>query len=340
VVEHLVGLQSQSPRAAYVGLWTRLSGFRAERLEELMLERRAVRIALMRSTVHLVSARDCLPLRRLTQPAIARTSRHTKHRRDAGVDDGELAAAGRELMADHRRTFSELGELLHERWPGCPADALAMGVRELVPLVQVPPRGLWGRSGPIAHTSIEAWLGARPATPPMTIDDLVRRYLAAFGPASVMDVQAWCGLTRLAEVLDRLRPTLVTLRDETGRELFDLPGASRPEPDTPAPPRFLYDFENLLLSYADRSRVVRPGLARSITARTQESLSTFLLDGLVSGLWAVQRERAGATLVVTPFRRLTAGERRALSDEGAGLLAFAAADSTERDIRFGPVSPP
>jgi hypothetical protein len=174
----------------------------------------------------------------------------------------------------------------------------------------------------------------------MTIDDMVRRYLAGFGPASVMDVQAWCGLTRLGEVLDRLRPTLVTFRDETDRELFDLPGAPRPDADTPAPPRFLYDFENLLLSYADRSRVVRPGLARSITARTQESLSTFLLDGLVSGLWAVQRERAGATLVLTPFRPLTADERRALSDEGAGLLAFAAADSTGRDIQFGSVSPP
>ena len=340
MVEHLVGLQAQTPHTAYVGLWDRIEAFTPDQLADRLVDRSVVRMALMRGTIHLVTARDAWGLRPLIQPVLDRVQRGQFDKRLVGIDRDELVAAGRAFVDERPRTFKELGDHLLERWPGRDRTAMEQAIRTAVPLVQVPPRGLWGRSGPIAHTSIEAWLGARPATPPMTIDDLVRRYLAAFGPASVMDVQAWCGLTRLAEVLDRLRPTLVRLHDETGRELFDLPGASRPEPDTPAPPRFLYDFENLLLSYADRSRVVRPGLARSITARTQESLSTFLLDGLVSGLWAVQRERAGATLVVTPFRRLTAGERRALSDEGAGLLAFAAADSTERDIRFGPVSPP
>jgi hypothetical protein len=178
-----------------------------------------------------------------------------------------------------------------------------------------------------------------PPETPITIDDLVRRYLAAFGPASVMDVQAWCGLTRLAEVVERLRPTLVTF-GQTDRELFDLPGAPRPDADTPAPPRFLYDFENVLLSYADRSRVVRPGLARSITARTQESLSTFILDGprlrpVGRAARACGRD-AGADAVPA------ADGGRATGPVGRGrrLLAFAAADSTGRDIRFGPVSPP
>jgi hypothetical protein len=297
-------------------------------------------MALMRGTIHLVTAHDAWGLRPLVQPALDRVQRGQFDKRLTGIDRGALVAAGRAFVDDRPRTFKELGDHLLERWPDRDRAAMEQAIRTSVPLVQVPPRGLWGRSGPIAHTSIEAWLGAAPASSPMTIDDLVRRYLAAFGPASAMDVQAWCGLTLLAEVLDRLRPALMTFRDETGRELFDLPEAPRPDPEIPAPPRFLYDFDNLLLSYADRSRVLRPGLARSITARTQESLSTFIVDGVVSGLWAVQRERTSATLVITPFRALKAGERRALSDEGVGLLAFAAADSTERDIRFAPVSPP
>jgi hypothetical protein len=149
-----------------------------------------------------------------------------------------------------------------------------------------------------------------------------------------MDAQAWCGLTRLREVFERLRPGLATFRDEAGRELFDLPDAPRPDPDTPAPPRFLYDFENLLLSYADRSRAIDPALTQRLIARTNESLSTYTLDGFVAGLWAIQRQRGGATLVLTPFRRPSVAERDALAAEGLGLLAFAAAEAPDRDVRF------
>lgn len=340
MVEHLVGLQAQTPHTAYIGLWDRIEGFTPDQLADRLVDRSVVRMALMRGTIHLVTARDAWGLRPLVQPVLDRVQRGQFDKRLDGIDRDALVATGLAFVDERPRTFKELGDHLLERWPDRDRTAMEQAIRTAVPLVQVPPRGLWGRSGPIAHTSMEAWLGAPRVASPMTVDDLVRRYLAAFGPASVMDVQAWCGLTRLSAVLDRLRPTLVTFRDETGRELFDLPDAPRPDPDVPAPPRFLYDFENLLLSYADRSRVVRPGLARSITARTQESLSTFILDGLVSGLWAVQRDRGSATLVVTPFRPLTASERQGLSDEGLGLLAFAAADSTGRDIRFAPVSPP
>ena len=162
---------------------------------------------------------------------------------------------------------------------------------------------------------------------------MVTRYLAAFGPASVMDAQAWCGLTKLSGVFERLRPELVTFRDEGGRELFDLPDAPRPDPDTTAPPRFLYDFENMLLSYADRSRAIDPEIVRGFE-RTQESLSTFTLDGFVAGIWGVQRERGRATLTITPLGQLSKAHATALTDEGSGLLAFLAADATDRDIRF------
>jgi len=162
----------------------------------------------------------------------------------------------------------------------------------------------------------------------------VLRYLGAFGPASVMDAQTWSGLTKLRAVFEGLRPGLATFRDESGRELFDLPDAPRPDPDTPAPPRFLYDFENLLLSHADRSRVISPGLARALASRTQASLSTFTLDGFVAGRWRIERERSRATLLVTPIDRLSRRDAADVTEEGVRLLAFAAADAATHDVRI------
>ncbi len=211
----------------------------------------------MRNTVHLVSARDCLQLRPLVQPVIDRGFYTNRAHREGleGVDIEALSAAGRALLEERPRTAKELGELLRERWPERDPASLARAIRHLVPLVQVPPRGVWGKSGPAAHTTAEAWL-SHPLDPGLSLEELVIRYLGTFGPASVKDVQAWSGLTRLGEVVDRLRPRLLSFRDERGRELFDLPDAPRPDPDTPAPPRFLPNFDNLILSHADRTRVV------------------------------------------------------------------------------------
>ncbi len=336
-LEHLVGMQAQTPHTAYVGLWTRLEGFRGDDLSTLLLDRSVVRMALMRGTIHLVTAADAWGIRPLVQPVMDRVQKSQFGRRLAGVDLDEVVAMGRVFVDEQPRTFKALGDHLLTRWPDRDRFGLEQAVRTGVPLVQVPPRGLWGRSGPIAHTSIEAWLGEPPAELP-AIDALVTRYVGAFGPSSVMDAQAWCGLTRLGEVFERLRPSLITFRDESGRELFDRPDAPRPDPDSPAPPRFLYDFENMLLSYADRSRVIAPELVRGLE-RTQESLSTFTLDGFVAGIWGVERERGRAALTITPLARLSKAEMTALSDEGAGLLAFLAADVTRRDIRFAAPRP-
>jgi len=331
-LEHLVGMQAQTPHTAYVGLWTRLVDFRSEQLSERIADRSAVRMALMRGTIHLVTARDAWGLRPIVQPVMDRVQKSQFGKRLAGVDLDEVVAMGRAFVDEQPRTFKALGDHLLTRWPDRDRFGLEQAVRTGVPLVQVPPRGLWGRSGPIAHTSIEAWLGEPPATLP-SIDTVVTRYVAAFGPVTVMDAQAWCGLTKLGAVFERLRPSLITFRDEAGRELFDLPDGPRPDPDMPAPPRFLYDFENLLLSYADRSRIIAPETVRGIE-RTRESLSTFTLDGFVAGIWGVQRERERATLTITPFTPLSKADATALADEGSGLLAFLGADATERDIRF------
>ena len=332
-IEHLVGLQAQTPHTAYTGLWTRLDGFRPQELSDLLVERRVVRLALMRGTIHMVTARDAWGLRPLIQPVLDRTQRGQFGRRLEGVDMDAVVAMGRAFVETEPRTFRALGDHLLTRWPERDRFGLEQAVRTGVPLIQVPPRGLWGRSGPIAHTSIDAWLGEPPGKA-FTLGSMVRRYLGAFGPASVMDAQAWCGLTKLGQTFEALRSGLEVFGDERGREMFDLPDAPRPDPDTPAPPRFLYDFDNMLLSYADRSRALPPELARGIDTRTQESLSTFTLDGFVTGIWRVDHARGVATLVISPVRTLSKGEASALSDEGNGLLAFLAAEATDRDVRI------
>lgn len=339
VVEHLVGLQAQTPHTAYVGLWSRIAGFRPAEVSALMLSRDLVRIALLRSTIFLVTARDAWALRPLIQVVHDRMLQGQFGRRLDGLDRAAVLAAGRAHLEDEPRTFKALGDHLGARWPGRDRLALEILVRTGVPLVQVPPRGLWGRSGAVKHTSIEAWLGDRPADW-LTVDALVLRYLRAFGPASVMDAQMWCGLTKLREVFERLRPGLVVFRDEQGRELFDLPDAPRPDPDTISPVRFLYDYENMLLSYADRSRAIDPERVRGIAARQNESISTFLIDGFVAGTWKLERERDRANLVIRPLVPLSRQAERAVIDEGAALVDFLAGDAAVRDVVIGPAWPP
>jgi hypothetical protein len=332
-VERLAGMQSQAPDPPYVGLWTRLEGFRPDDLARLVEERAVVRIALMRSTIHLVTARDCLALRPLLQPVLDRAFRGAYGRRLEGMDTAALADAARTLVEERPRTFAGIGAALGERWPDRDPAALSAAARTLLPLVQVPPRGLWGRSGPAAHTTAEAWLG-RPLDPEYRVDDVVLRYLAAFGPASVADVQTWSGLTRLKEVVERLRPGLLAFRDEEGRELFDLPDAPRPDPETPAPARFIAEWDNVLLSHADRSRIVAGVHRGRIFTVNGVMPGTILVDGFVAGTWKMERSRGAATLRVEPFAPLAADDEAALAAEGERLLAFAAAHAPNREVRF------
>ncbi|TWF78740.1 winged helix DNA-binding protein [Pseudonocardia hierapolitana] len=321
VVEHLVGLQAQTPHTWYVGLWSRIARFRPEAAADRLADRTLVRIALMRSTIHLVTAADAHGLRAAVQPVLDRDLLHNQLHGAAvrGLDLEEVVAAARPLLAEKARTSRELGGLLQARWPDRPAAGLAYAVRNRLPLVQVPPRGLWGRSGPIAHTSTEAWLGEGPGFSPET---LVLRYLAAFGPATVADVQTWSGLTLLREVMTPMRSRLHVFRDEHGRELYDLPDAPRPDPDTPAPVRFLYDFDNLLLSHADRTRVCTDEFRRAFVRRSGPVPGAVLVDGFTAAHWTLTRDRDGATLEVHPHRPLTPDEAAAVEAEATGVLAF------------------
>jgi hypothetical protein len=333
-IERLAGMQSQAPNAPYVGLWTRLAEFRPAELAQLMTERAVVRTHLMRNTVHLVTARDCLAAGGLFRDLHARRFASSPFAAAlAGVDLPALLAAGQALLAEEPRTRAELGRLLGERWPAQDPASLAYAVTHLTPTVQVPPRGIWGRTGPAAFTTVEAWLGG-PPPPSRSPDGLVLRYLAAYGPATVRDVQAWCGLTRLAEVAERLRPRLRAFRGPDGGELLDLPDAPRPDPDTPAPPRFLPEYDNVLLSHADRARII-PGRRRvPLPPGLGGTGGTVLIGGLWQGTWKLAAGRGGAALRVEPFTRLSGGQAAEVTAEGARLLAFAAPGVDAGDIQI------
>jgi hypothetical protein len=330
-IEHLAGMQAQAPKAPFVGLWTRLAGFRHEELSGLVSSRSAVRAALMRRTLHLVTARDCLAMRPLLQPVLESGYWASPFaRRINGMDVDALLRAGRALLEERPRTRVELGRELATRWPDRDPEALAYTVSYLVPLVQVPPRGTWTGAGQATWTTMRAWLGGR--SDPMPPDELMVRYLGAFGPATVLDVQAWSGLTRLGEVAARLGDRLRRFRDEDGRELLDLPEAPRPDPDTPAPPRFLPEYDNLLLSHGDRSRVVPDGQPIPLYPGNGGTRGELLVDGMWRANWAVSRVGGAATLTVEPFRRLSKRDAAAVSREGLRLLGFVAPDSAH-DVR-------
>ena len=334
VVEHLVGMQAQVPTDPYIALWGRLEDFRHEELGGLIRSHAAVRGSLMRATLHLVTARDYPPLRSLMAPVLERNFRSGSPfgRLLAGVDVDAVRAAGRELLRERPRSTTELGTALRERWADRDVQPLAYAVQLLEPTVQIAPRGVWGASKRTTWALAEDWLGTR-VDVDASIDDLVFRYLGAFGPASAMDMQAWSGLTRLREVFDRLRPRLVTFADERGREVFDLPQAPRPDPETAAPPRFLPQYDNVLLGHDDRSRFVSDA-DRWAFSVDSAYWSAFLVDGSVAGAWRLQREREVATMILRPTVGLSRDERIGLEAEGERLLELIAEDASGRHLRF------
>ncbi|MBV9450214.1 MAG: AlkZ family DNA glycosylase [Streptosporangiaceae bacterium] len=313
-IEHLAGMQSQAPLAPYLGLWTRLRDFAPDELSALTEQRQVVRLHLMRNTVHLVSARDCLDWRALFYPLHAADfSAHFRHGTQ-GVDRDALLRQAERLLAERPRTRTELGKLLAEHWPGADPSALAYAATHHIALCQVPPRGIWGKTGPAVWAPVESQLGARLRSVP--VDALVLRYLGAFGPASVADIQLWSGLTRLREVTERL--ALRTFRGEAGQLLYDLPAALRPPEDMPAPPRFLPAYDNLLLSHKDRTRLIPGNRPVPLPPGNGATAGTFLVDGMWQGTWQI-RDR---TLRLQPFTRLRRADRDALLTEAARLCAF------------------
>jgi len=329
-------MQAQAPFPPYFGLWTRLEDFEPRELVELIESRKAVRLSLMRSTIHLVTAEDAIRLRPVLQSVQERAFYFGSRHGPAldGLDMKAILRFSRKLVEEQPLTFTGLGRLLEKHFPGRPVDSLGYASRTHFAMIQVPPRGIWGKSGQPAHTTIEKWLG-RSTGKDTKPDDMILRYIAAFGPAGVRDAQAWSGLSKLGDVFERVRPKLVTFRDETGRELFDLPNAPRPDEDIKVPVRFLPEYDNILLSHADRTRIISDVDRKQLFFGGGVVTSTILVDGFVHGTWRIARKGKTATLEISPYRPLLKKDIAALTSEGKRLLAFAAPEMIH-SVHFRP----
>ena len=330
VVELLVGMQAQEPIDPYVGLWTRIDGFDPSELSDAIEERKAVRMGLLRGTLHLVTARDALAQYPILADVMTRSWRSSPFATQlVGVDLDAVLARARALLEERPMTPSELGVAMAPGWPDRDAPSLAYAARFMLPLVQVPPRGLWGRTSRPTNTTAEAWLAA-PMAPDPSIDDLLLRYLAAFGPASVADMRVWSWLTGLREVVERLRPRLRTFRDEGGRELFDVEDGVIADPDLAVPIRFLPQYDNVFLSHDDRSRILVGG----VKVEDLVWKGGVLIDGYVGAAWRIRREKKAATMTVTLYVPVTGVQRGEIEAEGERLFSFLAADADPRKIQL------
>ncbi|MFI7445860.1 winged helix DNA-binding domain-containing protein [Nonomuraea sp. NPDC049714] len=322
-VGHLCGLQAQEPQEPFVGLWSRLRAFDPAVLSDLLIRRSVVRTHLMRRTVHLVTAEDVLAWRSRHDAMLRQRVLGVYRDELAGVDLDELAAAGRALLADGEpRSMSQVARELAGRWPAPGPRALGeMVIAALVPVAQLPPRGVWRARAGVRNVPLSSWLGREIDPPSPDGSDpvgeaLVRRYLAAFGPAASADLRAWCGLAGLPGAVAAIRDELVTFRDERGRELLDLPDAPRPDPGTPAPVRFLPAFDNVILGYHDRGRIIDQAHRGLSVAGAR----VVLVDGRVAATWTV--ETGTGTVTVAPLRTFSRTDRDAVAEQGRALASF------------------
>jgi Winged helix DNA-binding domain len=333
VIERLAGLQAQWPMPPFVGLWTRVDGFRRDDLTKLLHARDAVRATTMRGTIHVVSARDYLATRGPVVPVLERGMRSILQTRGAKLDVDRVTKEATAMLAKGPATFERIRDHLASLHPKADERAMGYAVRMRVPLVMVPTGAPWAFPADAEFALAEAWIGKKVNAS----DDprpLLLRYLSAFGPATVTDMQTWSGLQGLAKVVDTMRDQLVARPGPRGRELFDLPGAPNPGDDVPAPPRFLPAFDNLLLAHADRSRVLADEHKKLAFASGLRVEPTFLVDGMVAGTWKVARKKAAASLTVTPFAALAKADRRALTAEADALVRFLEPDASSFAVAF------
>jgi len=330
MVAYLVGMQAQIPLAPYTGLWTRIAGFDPAAVGRMVAQRDLVRLPVMRGTLHLVTAEDALAIRPIVQPVLTRALMQSSPygRAVEGIDIDELVAVGRSIVEERPMSVSELGRALHARWPQYQPMDLAYSVQYRTGLVQLPPRGVWGKAGVARLTTTTSFLGL-PESTETEADELVMRYIAAFGPASPRDAQAWSGLAGMPLVFERLRPRLRAFRDQQGREIFDITDATYPDEDEPAPVRFLPDYDNVCLGHADRTRIV------SDADRKRAGIGTavLLVHGFARATWKLERKGESARVLVDEFEAFSRLEQSEIEAEAHELMAFVAPGAAH-DVRF------
>jgi hypothetical protein len=288
---------------------------------------------MMRATLHLVTAEDYLRLRTTLQPVLAGASESIAKSRGQELNIEKILEVARHFIAEKPRSFAEITEMLSEFDPSADVGAMRYTVRTHLPLVQVPVNTGWSYPGNPKFTLAEEWLG-KPISTEDNFKMLVLRYLAAFGPASVTDIQTWSGMTKLKDAVEKLKPELVTYRDEQGRELLDLPDKPLPDADTPAPERFLGEFDNILLSHNKRTRIVADEHRSKVYLPGLRVAATILIDGFVRGVWKVEKKKSAATLLIEPLDKLTNQNRTALTEEGERLARFIEPGAKTYEVRF------
>jgi hypothetical protein len=318
-------MQAQEPGPPFLGLWSRLEDFDADDLHRAIDAREVVRARMMRGTLHLVPAAYFLRFYSAIAPVFSEWMIRYLGPRVEGVDLDDLIAEATAVFTE--RESLSAAELRDVR-------ALAAVVRTGLPLVRVPDGGRWAYTPRAPFTDAERWLG-RPLRKSRDVAGLVRRYLGAFGPASVADAEGWLGGGDLAPVFERLRPKLEAFRDERDRELFDLPEAPRPPGDSTSPVRLLPEFDNLMLAHAERSRVIDDEHRRSLTTKNLRVRATVLVDGRVAAFWKVEKKAGRATIAVEPLVKLRAAERKAVTAEAEGVARFLEPSAKAHAVRIG-----
>jgi hypothetical protein len=333
-VEQLVGMQAQLSSAPFVGLWTRLKGYKRADLVEAIEKREVIKVTLMRATLHLVSARDYLHFRTTFNPVLEGAAETiTKNR--TPIDKERVLKVAHDFIAEKPRTFAEISAMLSAEMPDSDVGAMRYTVRTHIPMVQVPIATGWSYPGTPAFTLADEWLGK--AIPEQEqLHDLVLRYLAAFGPATAADIQTWSYLPLpvIKEALENLRPQLTVYKDEKMKELFDVAGAPVPEGDVPAPIRFLPEFDNILLSHKVRTRVVADEHRKKVYLPALRVAATILVDGFVGAVWKVEKAKGVATLNIEPFASLTKAQRQEAEAEAEPLVRFIEPDAKSYAVKW------
>lgn len=334
-IERLAGMQAQLARPPFVGLWSRVEGFKREDLLKAVEKREVVRGTLMRATIHLVSRKDFLLFRPALQPMLSGAMKSILRDRSSGIDLERLLAEARAFFGESPCTFAKLRKHLARQFPTLDERAMGYIVRTHLPLVQIPKAGEpWAYPGLADFALADTWLGETVNGVPRP-QEIVLRYMAAFGPASPQDFQTWSGIGAVRALFDDLRPKLRNFRDERGRELFDLPKAPRPDEGTEVPVRFLPEYDNLTLGHADRTRIIAEQHRPALLSKNMYVPGVLLVDGFAAALWKAETKKRMARLTITPFERLPKTARKSIEEEGGRLLRFVEPEAPEHSIEIG-----
>lgn len=333
-IHNVGGLQTQEPKDAFVSLWSRIDGFKRERLLAAAEDRSIVRGSNLRCTIHTVTAEDFIKYRLPLQPVIARDTANWKDRY-IGLDKPAVIKAVRKLLEDDvPRTARQIGEALGPQFPEAHVEGLTHCARIHVPVVMTPTDDRFGYSRPPKLMLAERFLGEKLAkdTP---LSHFILWGIGAIGPCSTADLRTWSGMPGIREALEPLRPQLMIFRDEAGRELFDLPNAPRPKAETPAPIRFLGEFDNVALSHSDRARIVETEHAKLFNfSKNGRRAFTVLIDGFVKATWQINVKKKHATITVMPFENESKKTLGELEGEAEKLVKFVEPDAVGHSVEF------